>query len=553
MEKKTNRGNIMSTLLQQSWGKLWADHERTKKLLTLFSVGHSTDVQKAGAKTSAKIDKKTNKPKRTRTQNIGLVLGPALFFAILFSLSPEGMSKEALAVLASTIWIAVWWITEAIPIAATSLLPAILFPLTGAVEKPGAITGAYAEDTIFLFLGGFIIAIAMEKWNLHKRIALNIIALVGTSTERIILGFMLATGFISMWISNTATAMMMMPIALAVITQVRDQLQRKTELDSNFEKSIMLAVGYAASIGGLGTLIGTPPNTIFAGVVKQTYGIEITFAEWMALGVPIVIILLLFLYFYLVKFAFPIKMKEIPGGREVILQQKTALGKISFEEKLVLFVFLFAAFSWISRSFILQKMNPGIDDTMIALVAGVLLFLLPSKKTEDGMLLNWSDTAKVPWGVLLLFGGGLAIAKGFIDTGLAAWIGKQLTVMKGINFVMLIAVITVFIILLSEVASNTAAATMMYPIMASLAAAINVHPFALMVTAGLAASCAFMLPVATPPNAIVFGTGYLKMNDMIKAGFWLNVASTIVITISVYYLLPFVWDIDLNVFPKSLK
>ena len=543
----------MSTLLQQSWGKLWADHERTKKLLTLFSVGHSTVVQKAGSKTSAKIDKKTNKPKRTRTQNIGLVLGPALFFAILFSLSPEGMSKEALAVLASTIWIAVWWITEAIPIAATSLLPAILFPLTGAVEKPGAITGAYAEDTIFLFLGGFIIAIAMEKWNLHKRIALNIIALVGTSTERIILGFMLATGFISMWISNTATAMMMMPIALAVITQVRDQLQRKTELDPNFGKSIMLAVGYAASIGGLGTLIGTPPNTIFAGVVKQTYGIEITFAKWMALGVPIVIILLLFLYFYLVKFAFPIKMKEIPGGREVILQQKTALGEISFEEKLVLCVFLLAAFSWISRSFILEKINPGIDDTMVALVAGVLLFLLPSKKSDNGMLLNWSDAAKVPWGVLLLFGGGLAIAKGFTDTGLSEWIGKQFTVMQGINFVMLIAIITVFIILLSEVASNTAAATMMYPIMASLAAAINVHPFALMVTAGLAASCAFMLPVATPPNAIVFGTGYLKMNDMIKAGFWLNVASTIVITISVYYLLPFVWDIDLNVFPKSLK
>jgi len=545
----------MGTLLQQSWGKLWADHMRTKKLFTYFFASHSTTVQKADSKTSTKIDNKTKIPKRTRAQNIGLILGPVLFMIILFGLSPEGMSKEALAVLASTIWIAVWWITEAIPIAATSLLPAILFPLTGAVEKPGAITGAYAEDTIFLFLGGFIIAIAMEKWNLHKRIALNIIAIVGTSTERIILGFMLATAFISMWISNTATAMMMMPIALAVITQVKDQSQvhGKAELDPNFGKSIMLAVGYAASIGGLGTLIGTPPNTIFAGIVKQTYGIEITFAQWMALGVPIVIILLLFLYFYLVKFAFPIKMKEIPGGREVILQQKTALGEISFEEKLVLCVFLLAAFSWISRSFILEKINPGIDDTMVALVAGVLLFLLPSKKSDNGMLLNWSDAAKVPWGVLLLFGGGLAIAKGFTDTGLSEWIGKQFTVMQGINFVMLIAIITVFIILLSEVASNTAAATMMYPIMASLAAAIHVHPFALMVTAGLAASCAFMLPVATPPNAIVFGTGYLKMSNMIKAGFWLNVASTIVIILSVYYLLPFIWGIDLHVYPESLK
>lgn len=545
----------MGTLLQQSWGKLWADHKRTKKLFTYFFASHSTTVQKADSKTSTKIDNKTKIPKRTRAQNIGLILGPVLFMIILFGLSPEGMSKEALAVLASTIWIAVWWITEAIPIAATSLLPAILFPLTGAVEKPGAITGAYAEDTIFLFLGGFIIAIAMEKWNLHKRIALNIIAIVGTSTERIILGFMLATAFISMWISNTATAMMMMPIALAVITQVKDQSQvhGKAELDPNFGKSNMLAVGYAASIGGLGTLIGTPPNTIFAGIVKQTYGIEITFAQWMSLGVPIVIILLLFLYFYLVKFAFPIKMKEIPGGREVILQQKTALGEISFEEKLVLCVFLLAAFSWISRSFILEKINPGIDDTMVALVAGVLLFLLPSKKSDNGMLLNWNDAAKVPWGVLLLFGGGLAIAKGFTDTGLSEWIGKQFTVMQGINFVMLIAIITVFIILLSEVASNTAAATMMYPIMASLAAAIHVHPFALMVTAGLAASCAFMLPVATPPNAIVFGTGYLKMSNMIKAGFWLNVASTIVIILSVYYLLPFIWGIDLHVYPESLK
>ena len=335
----------------------------------------------------------------------------------------------------------------------------------------------------------------MEKWNLHRRIALNIIALVGTSTQRIVLGFMIATGFLSMWISNTATAMMMLPIAIAVITQVKEQLDDARHFDENFGKQIMLGVGYAASIGGLGTLIGTPPNMIFAGVVEQTYGIEISFAKWMALGVPLVIILLVFLYSYF-KIALPLKMKELPGGRDLILRQKRDLGKMSSEETLVLIVFVLAAVSWVTRSFFLDDLIPGIDDTMIALIAGVLLFILPSKNTESGQLLNWPDAGKIPWGVLLLFGGGLAIAKGFTDTGLATWIGDRMTVMDGVNFILLIVVITVFIILLSEVASNTATATMMFPVMAALAFAIDVHPLALMVTATLAASCAFMLPVS---------------------------------------------------------
>lgn len=545
----------MVASIRSLWGKMWDLHDQTKNTLLFFS----TKTSNKGSKSSAQSGQNENgnkdsgeKSNRSKAQNVGLVLGPLLFFSIIFFLSPPGMPKEAVAVLASTAWIATWWITEAIPIPATSLLPIILFPLTGAVE--GGVTSAYADNTIFLFLGGFFIAIAMEKWNLHRRIALNIILLVGTSTQRIILGFMVATGFLSMWISNTATAMMMMPIGIAVIAHVNTTLNIQNAKDSKFGKAIMLGIAYAASIGGVGTLIGTPPNTIFAGVVRKLYGIDISFATWMLFGVPIAVVLLFAVWFYLVKIAFPMDMKELPGGREVIQDQRTDLGKMSTEEKFVAAVFVFAAVFWVTRTFIpLEIIQTRVNDTTIAIMAAVLLFILPSKKAVEGNILSWKDATNMPWGILLLFGGGLAIADGFKESGLALYIGEQLTFLQGANLIVVILVVVTLVLFLTEITSNTATATMMFPIMASFAAAINVHPYGLMIAAGVAASCAFMLPVATPPNAVVFGSGYLKITDMVKAGFWINVACIFFITAAIYFLLPLVWGIDLNVFPESLR
>lgn len=549
----------MSNSVQVVWGKLWDMHYKTKETLMLFSSANIPTDSSVSHKKSIKEKSPKQKNQRSLRQNVGFWLGPLLFFILLFGISPEGMPKEALAVLASTVWIATWWITEAIPIPATSLLPIVLFPVTGAVSE--GITNAYADSTIFLFLGGFVIAIAMQKWDLHRRIALNIILFVGTSTKKIVLGFMLATGFLSMWISNTATAMMMMPIALAVIAHVNDSIKDKKNIENNFGKAIMLGVAYSASIGGVATLIGTPPNTIFAGVVKEIYNVEISFAGWMLFGVPLAVILLFFVWFYLVKMAFPMKLKEIPGGKSVIQEEKDQLGAMSFEEKLVLTVFTLTAFTWITRSFIpeLTKNDTVIsfvgrfDDTIIAIIAAIILFILPSRKAKDGKIVNWNDAKEIPWGILLLFGGGLAIAKGFKDTGLAQWIGEQLTVLQSVHFLVLILCVTTLVLFLTEITSNTATATMMFPIMASLGLALNVHPYALMVAAGISASCAFMLPVATPPNAIVFGSGMIKIADMVKAGFWINIFCIFFIAGMIYFFMPIAWSIDINVFPDALK
>ncbi|MDX8343342.1 DASS family sodium-coupled anion symporter [Rossellomorea sp. YZS02] len=531
-------------MVKRAWGTLWSWNRDVKETLQFFTSG-STPVNG-----TMEIDRKPE-PTANPRQTIGFVLGPLLFMLILLFFSPEGLSKEAVAVLAGTVWIAVWWITEAIPIPATSLLPIILFPVTGALQS-GEVTSAYGDGTIFLFMGGFIIAIAMEKWNLHKRIAMNIILLIGTSTERIVLGFMLATGFLSMWISNTATAMMMLPIGTAVVYQVNESLQKKgAKRTGHFSKVIMLGIAYSASIGGLGTLIGTPPNTIFAAVIKQLYGIDFSFAKWMLFGVPLAAILLMVTWWYLIKVAFQLKIKELPGGREIVEKENYSLGRISFEEKLVLTVFVATALCWITRSFLLNEWIPSLDDTIIAITGALVLFLLPGRK--QSRLMNWDDAKKLPWGILLLFGGGLAIAKGFKETGLAEWIGKQLTVLDGISFIIILVAVTAFVIFLTEITSNTATATMMFPIMAALAAALDVHPYSLMVAAGLAASCAFMLPVATPPNAVVFGSGYIKMGDMVKAGVWLNLISIVFITLLIYFVMPIVWGVDLGGFPENMK
>lgn len=543
----------MSELVQQVNQKLWKMHRDTKKLLTFFlpkTDPYGTDSYLPSDVVST--EEPPEEPKLNKAQKIGLILGPLLFFITLFFVSPKGMSHEAVGILASTLWIATWWVTEAIPIPATSLLPIVLFPLTGGLASADT-TSSYADDTIFLFLGGFIIALALEKWNLHQRIAINIMLIVGTSTYRIILGIMVATGFLSMWISNSATAMMMLPIAMSVVTHLEESLSAANKKEENFGKAAMLSVAYAASIGGLATLIGTPPNTILAGVVKKLFGVEITFAQWMLFGVPFAVILLIFVYFYLTRLAFPLKIKEIPGGRELIQEQKKQLGAMSSEEKKIAVVFVLTALAWIFRSFIIVKFIPSINDTTIAIIAAVILFLLPSKKAENGRLLEWGDAKEVPWGILLLFGGGLAIAKGFSDSGLAQWIGERLSALQNVPLIVIVFAVCALVLALTEITSNTATATMMFPIMASLALALNVHPFALMVAAGVSAASAFMLPVATPPNAVVFGTGLVRITEMVKAGFWINIFCIISFTLLIYFYLPLVWGIDIHVYPPVFK
>lgn len=472
-------------------------------------------------------------------KNIGLVLGPLAFIFILFFFHPEGLSKNANAILASAVWIAIWWITEALPIAVTALLPIILFPLSGGLSLKET-TASYGHKYIFLFIGGFILAIAIEKWKLHKRIALTIIKLVGTNVVHIILGFMIATAFLSMWISNTATAVMILPVGMAIIAQLKDSPNTNKNENLLFGKALMLAIAYSASIGGMATLIGTPPNLVLAGIVQETYGVEISFSQWFSFGFPISMLFLFLSWFYLTRVAFTFKQKAFPGGKDEINRQLALLGKISFEEKLILAVFIFTAFAWICRSFLLQKYIPAIDDTIIAIFSGLLLFILPTKNKRE-RLLNWEDTIKLPWGILLLFGGGMALALGFDSSGLAVWIGSQMTSLESVPLIFLLLILITSVNFLTEITSNLATTAMLLPVLVSLAAAIGVHHYFLLVGATVAASCAFMLPVATPPNAVVFGSGYLTIADMVKKGIWMNLISIVLLTLIVYFILPIFW------------
>ena len=486
-----------------------------------------------------------------RTKQIGFVLGPLLFVLILLFLKPEGLSPEARAVLASTAWIAVWWITEAIPIAVTALLPIVLFPLTGGLGLSDT-TSAFGHKYVFLYLGGFIIAIAIEKWNLHRRIALNIINFIGSDIKKIILGFMVATAFLSMWISNTATSVMMLPIGIAIITQLKDNPNTIENENHLFGKALMLAIAYSASIGGIATLIGTPPNLVLAGVVLDTYDYEITFLQWFMFGFPISLILLFICWKYLTNYAFKFTQKEFPGGKQEIKRLLKSLGKVSYEEKMVAIVFGTTAFFWITRSLLFDKLLPQLDDTIIAIVFAVVLFLIPSKDKKI-KLMDWEDAVKLPWGIILLFGGGMALANGFESSGLAQWIGGQMTTFAGLTTIILVLLLIAAVNFLTEITSNLATTAMLLPVLAPMALTVDIHPFVLMVGAAVAASCAFMLPVATPPNAVVFGSGYLRIPDMVNKGFVMNMISIIILTLFVYFVLPLLWDLTVEGFPQALR
>ena len=470
---------------------------------------------------------------------IGRVLGPILFFIIQFYWTPDGLSEQGIAAFAVASWVGIWWVTEAVPIAVTAILPVVLFPLSGALDI-AATTTAYGHKYVFLYLGGFFLAIAIEKVNLHRRIALTVISLIGTRMRMIVLGFMVATAFLSMWISNTATSVMMLPIGLAIVAQFRDHPDTPENEHEEFGKMLMLAIAYSASLGGMATLIGTPPNLVLAGIVKELYEVEINFLDWMLFAFPLSVLLLIICWVYLTRYAVKLEAAHFTGGVEEIKRQRKLLGIMSSNEKRVLIVFVLTAFAWMTRSFLFSPIIPEIDDTLIALIAGILLFVIPSSE-EKGGVLEWDDAKKIPWGILLLFGGGLAIAQGFKDTGLAKWLAEQLTQLDFLPLLVMTLVLVAVINFLTEVTSNLATTAMILPVLAPLAAAMGVHPYIFMVSATLAASCAFMLPVATPPNAVVFGSGYINMSSMMRAGFGLNLISILLITFWVFYLLPYFW------------
>jgi sodium-dependent dicarboxylate transporter 2/3/5 len=478
------------------------------------------------------------------SKRIGLFLGVVLFLVMLILPSPEGLSIEAWHTAAVGVLMATWWITESLPIAVTALIPIVLFPVLDIISISAA-TAPYANPLIFLFMGGFVIAIAMERWDLHRRIALNIVSYVGIKPSSIIIGFIIASAFLSMWVSNTATALMMLPIALSVLKLVENE---KHERKLNFEIVLVLSIAYACNIGGMGTLIGTPPNALLAAFVNENYGVEIGFTQWMMVGVPIMIVSLPLMYLVLTKFVYPIKIETLPGGKELIGKQLSQLGSISDAEKKVAYVFGGAALLWITRP-LLSNVIPGLSDAGIAIGAAISLFLIPVDFKQGIFVLTWSDTQKLPWGVLILFGGGLSLAAAISKTGLASWIGEGVGALNAWPIFLLVGLVLVLIIFLTEITSNTATTAAFLPILASVAIGLGQNPLLLAIPAALGASCAFMMPVATPPNAIVYGSGKITIPEMSKAGVWLNFMFIFLLTISTFLLINLVFGIEAGELP----
>lgn len=468
---------------------------------------------------------------------IGLWLGPAWVLMTLVLPAPAGMTEPAWACVGLALLMATWWATEAIPIPAASLLPIILVPALG-IGKLGATTANYAHPIVFLFLGGFLLGIGMQRWNLHRRIALQVLLVVGQQPKRQIAGFMIATGFISMWVSNTATTIMMLPIGVSVISLLGSGHDPKEV--SRYATSLLLAIAYSASIGGIATLIGTPPNALLAGYLEESQNITIGFAEWMVIGLPVSIAMMVIAWWWLTRGDFRLHAGD--GSAEMLRNELHRLGPMSSAERRVGIVFLLAAAAWIVRPLINEAGIGWLSDTGVALIAGLALFLFPSGTERNRRLLDWDEAKNLPWGVLLLFGGGLALADVIESSKLAAWIAEQLSVFGGLPTLLLIGIVVLVIIFLTEVTSNTATAAAFLPLLGALAVSINADPLMVTVPAAIAASCAFMMPVATPPNAIVFATGHMKIQSMIRAGLFLNIAGTVVITLLVAALLELMWS-----------
>lgn len=449
----------------------------------------------------------------------GLVLGPLIAIALLLMPAPEAMPAVAWRMVALTVWMVIWWLTEAVPIPATALLPLVMMPLLG-VQEMKSTAANYAHPLIFLFLGGFLLAAAMQRVGLHRRVALHIVTAVGTTPSRIVLGFMLATAFLSMWISNTATTIMMFAVGLSVIDLISDRTEDRRVV-RNFGVALMLSIAYSASIGGVGTLIGTPPNALLASFLQSNYGIEVSFAGWMLLGIPIVLVMLPLAWLLLTKVLFPAKAIAIDDPKGVVERQLSLLGRMSRAERLVGIVFLGAAASWILRAPLAKLTGLPLNDSIIAVMAALLLFAIPVSRQRGEFALDWSAARDLPWGILLLFGGGLALAGGFSATGLAEWIGQSVAGLQ-VSTLVLVLIVSVAIVYLTEITSNTATTATFLPILGAVAVGLSLAPAVLTVPVALAASMAFMMPVATPPNAIVFAYEEMTLADMVRAGMALN-------------------------------
>ncbi|MFN3600447.1 MAG: SLC13 family permease [Dietzia sp.] len=497
---------------------------------------------------------------------IGTVAG--LVVAVLvYLVMPGDLEHNARLTAAVAVLLGIWWMTECIPIPATALVPLIAFPVFAEGISVNDVGAEYGNSIIFLFMGGFLIAIAMQRWNLHRRIALLTVRAMGTRSTRVVAGFMIATAFLSMWVSNTATAVMMLPIGVSVLmlatdlgakqdsdgestepevdasTDTNSDAVKEAVIRSNFGTALMLGIAYAASVGSLATIIGTPPNTLLAGYLSTEHDVQLGFGQWMMVGLPLSTVMLVITWLLLTKVLFRPEIERIPGGRGLFDDELAKLGPMSSGEKRVSAVFVAAAFSWVAVPLVFE--DPPISDAGIALVAGLLLFLLPSGTARGVRLLTWDAALALPWGVLLLFGGGLALSAQFSGSGLADWIGEQAGALGAVPIILLVVLIAAGITFLTELTSNTATAATFLPVAGGVALGLGLDPMLLAVPVALAATCAFMLPVATPPNAIAYGSGYVTIAQMIRGGVWLNLIGIVLITFVTMTLVVWVFGLTL--------
>ena len=483
-----------------------------------------------------------NELQRASYQNIGLVLGPVMFAVMmLFENSQTTMPLEAWRTAAVAVWMAIWWATEAVPVPVTAFIPLITFELLGISDFKDT-AAPFANPIIFLFMGAFFLAIAVERWNLHKRIALFILSKTGTNGSHLIAGFMLVAALLSMWMTNTSTTMMLLPISISVVQVLMDNVDNLGEKQrKDFQAAMLLSLAYGATIGGLATLIGTPPNALLAAFLAEHYDIHLDFVSWMAVGVPVSAIMLPLAWLTLTKLSFKVDIQANESVKAHLSKLRKELGPMSAAEKRVAVIFLLVVCAWMTRGLLMSTFGfSGLSDAGIVMAAALLLFLLPSKSTEQYPLLIWQDANRVPWGVLILFGGGLSLAAAVSDSGLAHWLGESLLPLTAFGVIALIIAATAMVIFLTEMTSNVATTATFLPVVAAIALQAELSPLLLTVPITLAASCAFMLPVATPPNAIVFASGILTIPQMIRSGLILNLVGMVLLSLVAIWWAPWI-------------
>ncbi len=464
-------------------------------------------------------------------QTLALLAGP-LAFLVIGSMPLEGLEPSAQSVLALTAWMAIWWVTEAIPMSATALLPVTVLPLIQAIGlKPAA--AVYSSPIIFLFLGGFAMALSIEKWGLHQRLALSIIKKTGSRSRSIVLGFILATAVLSMWISNTATTLMLLPIALAMLKELDGDGTKK---NTPFAQALLLGIAYSASIGGTATLIGTPTNLIFAAASDELLGRSVSFYDWTRQALPLALAALILCWLYLTRWKFRFEDRDQPELKKIVERKLDALGPLSNQELKVLLVFSAVVALWICRTLLLKDILPGLSDPAIALGGALVLFVLPSDRSK-GRILEWSDMKELPWGILILFGGGLSLAAAFQSTGLASWLADRFLFLEGVPHWLILIFLVASVNFTTELTSNVATASVLMPVLASLGSSLGMDSFSLMFACAVTSSYAFMLPVATAPNAVVFSSGRIPIGSMARTGLWLNLLSIVLISAYQYLFL----------------